>query len=80
MVVSEEKIELFEKMPVNKAVIRQITPAIISQLITLLYNWADTYFISRMNKPEIVAGATAVLPILLLLSAIGNLPGIGGGT
>lgn len=35
--------EVFERMPVRRAVIRQIVPAIASQMIALLYNLADTY-------------------------------------
>ncbi len=72
--------ELFDKMPVRRAVLAQSIPAIISQMITLLYNWADTYFIGELENPVLVAASTAVLPVYLLLSAIGNLPGVGGGS
>ena len=72
--------EVFESTPVKRAVFLQSIPAVISQMITLLYNWADTYFISALGQPELVAAATAVLPVYLLLSAIGNLPGVGGGS
>ena len=36
-------IEVFERMPVTRAVLVQSIPAIVAQLITLLYNWADTF-------------------------------------
>ena len=67
-------------MPVTRAVLVQSIPAIVAQLITLLYNWADTFFLARLNKPELVAAATIVLPLYLMLTAIGNLPGVGGGS
>lgn len=73
-------IEVFERMPVARAVLVQSIPAIVAQLITLLYNWADTFFLARLNKPELVAAATIVLPLYLILTAIGNLPGVGGGS
>ena len=73
-------IEVFERMPVARAVLAQSIPAIVAQLIVLLYNWADTFFLARLNKPELVAAATIVLPLYLMLTAIGNLPGVGGGS
>ena len=71
---------VFERMPVARAVLAQSIPAIVAQLIALLYNWADTFFLARLNKPELVAAATIVLPLYLMLTAIGNLPGVGGGS
>ena len=73
-------IEVFERMPVARAVLVQSLPAIVAQMIALLYNWADTFFLARLNKPELVAAATFVLPLFLMLTAIGNLPGVGGGS
>ena len=73
-------VEVFERMPVARAVLAQSIPAIVAQLIALLYNWADTFFLARLNKPELVAAATIVLPLYLMLTAIGNLPGVGGGS
>ena len=73
-------IETFERMPAARAVLVQSVPAIVAQLIALLYNWADTFFLARLNKPELVAATAIVLPLFLMLSAIGNLPGVGGGS
>ena len=67
-------VEVFERMPVARAVLAQSIPAIVAQLIALLYNWADTFFLARLNKPELVAAATIVLPLYLMLTAIGNQP------
>ena len=73
-------IETFEKKPVFRAVLSQSLPAIIAQLIALLYNWADTFFLARLNQPELVAAAMIALPLYLMLTAVGNLPGVGGGS
>lgn len=73
-------IETFERKPVIRAVFSQSMPAIIAQLIALLYNWADTFFLARLNQPELVAAAMIALPLYLMLTAIGNLPGVGGGS
>ena len=42
--MSYNKSELFETMNVNKAFATMAIPAIISQLITTIYNMADTFF------------------------------------
>lgn len=70
--------ELFESRPVQKAVIALVVPTIISQLITVIYNMADTFFIGQMNDPHQVAAATLAMPPFILLTGIANLFGIGG--
>lgn len=80
MVKGHIDIETFERMPAAKAVLVQSVPAIVAQVVALLYNWADTFFLARLNQPELVAATAIVLPLYLLLTAIGNLPGVGGGS
>lgn len=70
--------ELFEKVPVSKAVIALVVPTVISQVITVVYNMADTFFIGQMNDSNQVAAATLSLPLFMILTAIANLFGIGG--
>ncbi len=70
--------ELFEQMPVSKAVITLIIPTVISQIITVIYNMADTFFIGQMNDPNQVAAATLIMPPFVMLTGIANLFGIGG--
>ena len=70
--------ELFEKMPVRKAVIALVIPTIISQIITVIYNMADTFFIGQMDDPNQVAAATLAMPPFVMLTGIANLFGIGG--
>ncbi|MBQ9828400.1 MAG: cation transporter [Lachnospiraceae bacterium] len=55
-------------------------PAIISQLIILIYNLADTWFIGRTNDPVMVAACSLVLPLYLITVVIANIYGTGGGT
>ena len=70
--------ELFEKASISKAVITMVIPTIISQIITVIYNMADTFFIGQMNDPNQVAAATLVMPPFVMLTGIANLFGIGG--
>lgn len=45
MAADERKTALFETVPVLKALLTMAVPTILSQLITLIYNVADTWFI-----------------------------------
>lgn len=71
---------IFEDMPVWKALATLAVPTIISQLITMIYNLADTFFIGRTNDPLKVAAATVSFVLLFMMSAWANLFGVGGGS
>ena len=45
-----ERRDLFETMPVPRAVATMSIPAVITSLITVVYNLADTYFVSMLNE------------------------------
>ncbi len=72
--------ELFERMPVPQAVRLLAVPSIVAQLIVLIYNMADTFFIGRVNDPLMVAGAALILPIYNVCIAVSVIAGTGGGT
>ena len=46
------KTELFESVPVPRALAAMAVPTIISQLINLIYNMVDTFFIGRTGNSE----------------------------
>lgn len=69
--------DLFEKMPVNKAVLTLIIPTILSSLVMVIYNMADTYFVALLNDPIQTAAVTLAGPVLLAFFAISNLFGVG---
>ncbi len=72
-------IEIFERLPVPKAVRTMAVPTVISQLIVLIYNMADTFFIGRTNNPYMVAGASLILPLFNITLSLSGLAGVGGG-
>lgn len=74
----DNKEYLFRDAPVNKAVLSLAVPTVFSQLITVVYNMADTFFIGRLNDPLQVAAATLAMPCFLLLTSFANLFGLGG--
>ena len=75
-----EKRALFETMPVGKALLTMAVPTIVSQLITMVYNLADTFFIGMSNDPYKVAAASVVGVLFFMLNALANLFGVGGGS
>jgi len=77
---ASNKTELFERMPVGKALLTMAIPTIISQLITMIYNLADTFFIGMSGDPYKVAAASVVGVLFFMLSALANLFGVGGGS
>lgn len=70
--------ELFETAPISKAVLSLAVPTVISQLITVIYNMADTFFVGQLGDPSQVAAATLAMPVFMFLTAFANLFGIGG--
>lgn len=55
-----------------------IIPTIISQIITVIYNLADTWFVGLTNNAPAVAAISLCLPVYNIMTAIANLFGIGG--
>ena len=69
---------LFEEAPVGRAVLTLVIPTIISQLITVIYNMADTFFIGQIGDANQVAAVSLCMPIFVFLTGFANLFGIGG--
>ena len=74
------KTAMFETMAVPRALATMAVPTIVSQLITLVYNMADTWFIGRTGNPYMVAASSLVLTVFLMTGALANLFGVGGGS
>ena len=72
--------EIFETAPIPKAVAAMAIPTIISMLVTLVYNMADTFFIGQTNNALMVSAVSLTSPVFTLLTAFGNMFGIGGST
>ena len=44
----QNKLEVYNSMPVSQAVVRNAIPAMAAMLMTLIYNLADTFFIGHV--------------------------------
>lgn len=69
--------DIFEKESVSSAIIKLAIPTIVSSLVTVIYNLADTYFVGLLNDPVQTAAVTLAAPALLAFNAINNLFGVG---
>ena len=76
--IKSNKTEIFERMPILKALLIMGIPTIISQLITMIYNLADTMLIGKTDDPNKVAAITIVSVSYFILNSFGNLFGVGG--
>ena len=75
-----DKRELFERTPVPRALATLALPTIISQLISMIYNLADTFFIGLSNNPSQTAASSVSFTLLFMLNCLPNLFGVGGGS
>lgn len=72
--------KIFRDYPIPKAVATMAIPTVIGQLIVLIYNLADTYFIGKTGDPCLVASSSLILPVFNLTGAFATIIGLGGGT
>ncbi|MBO4788695.1 MAG: polysaccharide biosynthesis C-terminal domain-containing protein [Lachnospiraceae bacterium] len=70
--------KLFEQEPVPVAIAHLALPTIVGQIILVIYNMADTFFIGLTGSDAKLASVAVCLPAFMFLSAIANLFGVGG--
>ena len=76
--MKDKTTEIFRDAPVPKAVLSNAIPSIVSMIMVLIYNLADTYFIGQTENALMVAAVSVATPAFLLFMAVGMLFGIGG--
>lgn len=76
--MEDKTTEIFRDAPVPKAVFSNAIPSIISMIMVLIYNLADTFFIGQTKNALMVAAVSIATPAFLLFMAVGMLFGIGG--
>ena len=69
---------IFASDPVHQAVFELALPTIITQLINIVYNLADTWYVGRTGNPAMVAALSVCMPVYIIMAAVANLFGIGG--
>lgn len=70
--------KLMSQMKISKAVAKMAIPSVISSLVTVVYNMADTFFVGQTGDPLQVAAVSLTNPIFILMMAFANMFGMGG--
>lgn len=78
MAQTSREVEIFENYSVPKAVAALAVPTVISQIITIIYNFADTWYVGLTNNASAVAALSVCTPVYVIMNAVANLFGIGG--
>ena len=75
---NSKEYQLFEKAPVLISISRLALPTVAGQIILVLYNMADTFFIGMTGSDAKLTAVTVCMPAFMFLSAVSNLFGVGG--
>lgn len=70
--------ELFERTSIPHAYFKLALPVVLSMVASMIYNLADTYFVSQTQNTSLVAGVALCTPLFSFLIAIGDIFGLGG--
>ncbi|MBQ4313659.1 MAG: MATE family efflux transporter, partial [Clostridia bacterium] len=76
---SEAQYKRMMETPIPRLVTSVAIPTVIGMLITVIYNTADTYFVSQINKSA-SAAVGAVYAIMAIIQALGFGLGVGAGS
>ena len=77
MTQANSRTYLFESMPIPKAVMELSIPMVVTSLVMVIYNLADTFFVGMLNDPVQNAAVTLAYPVMLAFNAVNNLFGVG---
>lgn len=75
----EEKQYKMTHQPLPKLLAELSAPAIVSMMITSIYNMADTFFIGRLGSSSASGAIGVALPLMSIIQAIGFFFGHGSG-
>lgn len=77
--MNEDKRKILGEGNVSISILKLAIPTIIGLLITAIYNFVDTIFVSWAGTDSLSA-ATVGFPIIMLLGGLGSIYGLGGST
>ena len=68
---------VFEGKNISSTIVKLGVPAMLGQLATLIYNLADTYFVSLTKSADQIAAVTLCVPVLLIIMSVACVFGMG---
>lgn len=73
----KDKSNIFERAPIPKAVASMALPCVVTSLVIVIYNMADTFFVGQTGNSNQVAAVSLANPVFVMFMALSNLLGIG---
>ena len=73
-----ERNNIFEQGSIRKTYFSLALPVTFNMVLSVIYNVADTYFISQTQNTDLVAAVSLCGPIFMIMMAFGNIFGQGG--
>lgn len=77
MASKEKREKIFSSYPIPKAVAALALPSVLSSIVNVIYNMADTYFVSLMKTQMQPPQFRLPCPFSVFV-AFGNIFGVGG--
>ena len=78
--VNESNIYYLKESPIRKAIVHLSIPMMIGISATTIYNLINAYFIGLIHDMNMMSAITLAMPITIILMAVGNMFGVGGGS
>ncbi len=73
-----EKNKGFENESIWRLIAQNGIPAMVTMIVVVIYNMADTFFVGQTHNDMLVAAVSVAAPIFTLLITVGTLIGSGG--
>jgi putative efflux protein, MATE family len=78
--VNESNIYYLKESPIRKAIAHLSIPMMVGISATTIYNLINAYFIGLIHDTNMMSAITLAMPITIILMAVGNMFGVGGGS
>ena len=69
---------IFDTEHLHRSYFKMAFPIVLGMVVSLVYNLADTFFISQTGDTNLIAGVSLCSPVFTTLMAFGNVFGQGG--
>lgn len=73
-----DRTHILGSMPVYRAIWTLALPTMMAMLVQVIYNMTDTFFIGKLNEPNMVAAIAISMPVFMMIQAFGNIFAVGG--
>lgn len=71
--MNRTNIEVMEKLPVPRAILTLSIPALLTTIISLVYNLTDTFFIGLLKDSVQLGAISLAFPVFMILQSVGNI-------